>query len=78
MAATKPTSRGGRRGTALTAAPADVHTPLSQARTRPTRVATSAGASPVDLPREQAKSAGGVVKVFEQQLNSHSPHRPAI
>jgi polyphosphate glucokinase len=64
MAATKPTSRGAGRGTALTAAPADAHTPLSQARTRTRRVGSSESASTVDLPREQAKFAGGVVKVL--------------
>ena len=64
MAATKPTSRGAGRGTAASAAPADVDKPLPHARTRPKQVRTGAGVSPVDRPRGQARSAAGPVGVL--------------
>jgi polyphosphate glucokinase len=65
MAATKPTSRDTGRGTALTAVGADVHPPLLlQARTRTTQRRSGASASTVDRPREQAKSAGGMVRIL--------------
>jgi polyphosphate glucokinase len=64
MAATKPTSRSAGRGTAATAAPADVNKPLPLARARPGRVGTSGGASTVGRLRGQVQSAGGVVKAL--------------
>jgi polyphosphate glucokinase len=64
MAATKPTSRGAGRGAAATAAPADVNKPLPHAHARPGRVRTGGGASTVDRPRGQARSAAGVVRVL--------------
>jgi polyphosphate glucokinase len=64
MAATKPTSRGVGRGTAIAAAPADVNKPLPHARARPGQAGASGGASTVDRPRGQARSAAGVVSVL--------------
>lgn len=64
MAATSSTSREAGRGTAFTAVAADVHTPLLQARTRPKQRGTGESASTVDRPREQAKSARGMVRVL--------------
>jgi polyphosphate glucokinase len=64
MAATKPTSRSAGRGTAATAAPADVNKPLPHARARPGQVGTSGGALTVDRPRGQVQSAGGVARVL--------------
>ena len=64
MASTRPTSRGAGRGTAATAAPADVDKPLPHARAQPRRIETSGGASTIDRPRGLAQSAGGVMKVL--------------
>src|SRR5262245_29411671 len=64
MASTKPTFRGAGRGTAATAAPADVNKPLPRARARLRQVETSEGASTVDRPRGLAQSAAGFVRVL--------------